>query len=199
MKGDFFEFLFFAIVIGITIVGRIIKAQAEKSGNSKENDPWATSTADADGGWEDWQPQAVAQPNISKYQQELMALERKKREQEQTRQPSPVEVVQESQSSDFYEGETTAYEFEQPAPTPYHASESGFADSTSPGADIEVDEEALRQMREAMANAFPRARRMTRRASGKDRVIRITIRGRSDLRRAVLLNEVLGQPRAFDL
>ena len=209
--GDILEFLFFLIVIAITIVGRIIKAQAEKAKNSR-NDPWGS--ASDDDGWETWEPesttadsdwstQAPATGNFSKYQQEMQEFDHKRKEAERLEQqievspplqmPTPTPMAQ-------YEVETeSAYDLPELQSYEPPVQPAFVSQSERDSVPVEVDEEALAQMRQAMANAFPKARRMNRKASGKSRAIQITIKGRSDLRRAVLLNEVLGQPRAFDL
>lgn len=62
------------------------------------------------------------------------------------------------------------------------------------------DEAAANVARESLARAFPSAMRMVRATRvGARRPIVINATGQGNLRRAIILSEVLGQPRAFDV
>lgn len=211
--GDILELLFFVIVIAITVIGRIIKAQSEKAKSSRD-DSWGS--ASSDDGWETWEPESATTANndwstpapttgkISKYQQEMQEFEQKKQVEQQIEQPPtpPPPRMPTPKPMANYEVDTeSAYDLPEPLPyeEPVQQAMDKIRTRKQPEEPVKADEEALVRMHEAMANAFPKARRMTRKATGKSGAIHISIHGRNDLRRAVLLNEVLGQPRAFDL
>ncbi len=196
--GDFMELLFFLIIAAITIVGKIIQSQSKQ--NEQRNKRDGRGNANDDDKWENWQPE----PGAGEEWQSLFDPQPHPTPNSNPSIPAPQTIKY---------GRTSADATVKKQSSPYQNSDWPNADSqthkrtTPPNNDIQyamdnngdVDPTAMREMQKAMALAIPNAKKLNRNATGKTRTIKLVVNGRKDLRRAVLLNEVLGQPRAFDL
>ncbi len=190
--GDILEVLFFVAIIVVTLVIRAIKGVGERSrptASEKEGDEvWAWNPAEGETQLREWHPDgqdfelvqnpvqnsapaASGPPDTHREPQQ----ERPQMNQQNASTPKP-----QAEWSDSWEGtEIGAYDYNE---SPH--------------------QEATKAMEKAMAVAFPRAKRMLKDSSpgnASKRYIHLNVKGRKDLRRAVLFKEALGQPRAFDL
>ncbi len=187
--GDIVEVLFFVAIIAITLIVRAIKLAGEKAQRQnyerqqreRSEDNWVFPSIE-DRGWEEWRPEG------QDFQVEWQ-------EPQPTPHAAPTKAEQETveTAQPRYASKPTA----APAPAAFHQSQPQRTDV--PECNV-PDREAIRAMEKAMAVAFPKVRRMARaRPIGAERKIHLHVKSGRDLRRAILLKEVLGQPRAFDL
>ncbi|HOG51480.1 MAG TPA: hypothetical protein PKY10_12895 [Lentisphaeria bacterium] len=85
-----------------------------------------------------------------------------------------------------------------PVQPPEPAPEEGGSGPTLPPLAASVSSEQL--FSQSLAPAFPAAaKKNSEHSDGSRRPFRIHVRGKADLRRAVVLSEVLGRPRAYDV
>ena len=186
--GDLVELLIFVAIIAVTLIIRAIKAAGEKSGGTP-------ARAKSNSQMETWFEPDMNQLN-------------------QWGEFQPERGSREEQPSSFGSARPAAYQTRTGEPS-RHPSEDAASKGTGGWEQYissaergkkQPDEAALAAKKgeyntaQAMAVAFPRGRQMARRAAmGTDRRIVLSIEGREQLRRGVLLKEVLGQPRAFEL
>ncbi len=189
-SGDLVNVVIFIALVVISLVVRAIKLAGDKVRQTRRNPelgdaPWP---APADTEWEEWNPEAEIADDVpyrapaAEYNRPPVAAAEGKKTVYQ-RQMEESESRRRAAAVDFYPS--------SPPPVPPTDASS---ECNVPNWDV------VRSMEEAMARTFPKARRMARQAAfGEDRRIVLRVRDRKDLRRSVLLKEVLGQPRAFDL
>ncbi len=197
--GDILEVVVFAAIIVVTLVVRALKAVAEKAqsgaGSKTNHNKRAavhTTAAQPIQWWEidSEPPPPKPPPKPPKKQQSQSASSSSSSGKTKTSSASTASL----QSETFSE---TQSEVTPPAPweDAWQSKEIGAYNY-----DKQPHRQAREEMEQAMAVAFPKARKMLKEIqSGSSRHINISVKGRRNLRRAVLFKEALGQPRAFDL
>lgn len=192
------ENLFFFLVVGVMLLFKIIKAAQEQQQRrpDKSLDTFGDSANDD---WQDWElpaatapPEAAAQPAA----RPIIAVAKPV--------PEPPPIPSRAQTEARIDTLRTAPPPEapwQPVATRRYIKLDVPAEPATPQPRQAAVMSATRSlMDESLDTAFPAApgvKPLTPRTSS--RTVRVRARGRKAVRRAVLLSEVIGPPRAFDV
>lgn len=184
--GDLIEVLIFVAIVGISLIARAIKAANEKKGTtsfrkkaeSKLN-TWFEPDQNQHNQWQGLQSGNQTERNSPYYEPEYT---------------NPYQTQPEIYSQP-YERTTTnnTGAWEQQIST---REENGVSSR-----EVGIAERKRRyNSAKAMATALPKGRQIARRATlGTNRKIILSINDRGELRRGMLMKEVLAEPRAFDV
>ncbi len=174
---DLISFIIFILIFGVITIGRIIKAA---SGNLKNDAP--------EDGWENWAA-GERQPQVPGH-----AVPRAKPDRDispaPAPKPPPIITIQQNPEMPEEKAETWKSLESEIRQQPDQIS-NYMAQLKS--ADQEVTAQSL-------FKTFPHAVREAHRLQPRvKRKIKVRFRDKGDLRRAVLMSEVIGSPRAFDI
>ena len=216
-------FIFFLIIVLIGI-GRIVKMLQEQQGSSRNQPaPWDEGWEQENENTAPWEqpdyvpPSKPAQPDPARSQTpppvqpqhtfptpkqrqraaEASARRRAEPGQLLTKEPAPQQVQQQQRQQTFSEEQLK----EKLAHAKVARAEIGTAEADVYQAPAMPElKSADEMMDESLAAAFPAARRMVKALRpGVHRPIYLRVSGRKNLRKAVLMSEILGPPRSFDV
>lgn len=198
--GGLFTFLIIVVMMSIGIIKNVMEQKARKRGLGRIPDP------DRDGDWQEWEsptgrvpaaatpsPRPVATPS-SRVQDLLSALEEVQRKQTAARaapppQPVPAPAAVEEPPARVQPKTRRYLSGEQPE------SVGDFDEGAQPSGKT-----PQRFVTQSMSAAFPEAMRLVRKQrAGKRPPILLRGIGRESVRRAIVMSEILGRARAFDL
>lgn len=191
------------LIVGGILIFKALRAFVDQQNTSRPRSGDTDWQDDKEGDWEEWdssttqkqgpapQPAPATIPS-ARVASILAALER-----QQKKEPPPVAATRPEPP--------TVVEPAAPAPQPLpsrkrtYLSEDNLVETAA--AEVRQVAQSTRDViDESMAVAFPAAKAAVRQArTGTHRAIRVRAQGRSNLRRGILLSEILGPPRAFDL